>query len=452
MNFKPIIFPHIDAKESVEFLKSELDKISFEPKFAFCLFTTNFYGKHKEIVEFLKRRIDFESVSFFVEAFGDENGIYPRGLALLLLDSDVDVFKTGEGDINWELEKIAVKLRGYDCALAIYPTLYFPSKIDLLKGFARDRYYHMLYRILRNDIYIRRFSNWLLENRLVIPINRVLRILSKAQIPIGSINLAPMEAKENTPLIMHNFEPIGRNVLVLAFKNADIDFKDVFMERGNSYKETLEVLRKQFAIKDYVKVKKAGVVIAEINGKPVKDYIDKLGIEKINEEKFVEKVEKGEFVTVTPYGLAFINKETFGVSTLGLLSTPLQFYTSFFEFDSFFDEAVVVGEVLAFDPADFVKFENLSLNSKKIFFIDYSSLLEYRGEVYRMYEWLIENQKDFFLVFVPCPSAFKKSDKRFLSENGKNLYYNSSGTTVLLELGRDAEEKERNYAENNRKV
>ncbi len=452
MNFKPIIFPHIDAKKSVEFLKSELDKISFEPKFAFCLFTTNFYGKHKEIVEFLKRRIDFESVSFFVDAFGDENGIYPRGLALLLLDSDVDVFKTGEGDIDWELEKIAVKLRGYDCALAIYPTLYFPSKIDLLKGFARDRYYHMLYRILRSERYIRRFSDWLLENRLVIPINRVLRILSKAQIPIGSINLIPMEAKENTPLIMHNFEPIERNVLVLAFKNADIDFKDVFMERGNSYKETLEVLRKQFAIKDYVKVKKTGVVIAEINGKPVKDYIDKLGIEKINEEKFVEEVERGKFATVSPYGLAFVNKETFGMSALGLLSVPSNMYISFFELDDFFDEATVIGEVFALDPADFVRFNRAAISFYKIFFIDYSTLYEYSGEVYRIHEWLTENQKNFFLIFVSCPAAFKKSDERFLSENGKNIFYNSMGTTVLLELSGDAEEKERNYAGNNRKV
>ncbi len=442
MNFKPIIFPHIDAKECIEYLKHELDKIDFEPKFSFCIFTTNFYGKHKEVVEFLRKRLDFESVSFFVDAFVDENAIYPRGLALLLFDGEVKAFKTGSGDLERELEKIAEKLRSYDCALAIYPTLYFPSKIELLKGFARDRYYHILYRLLKSERFIRRFSDWLLENRIVIPINRVLRILSKAQIPIGSINLAPMEAKENTPLIMHNFEPIERNVLVLAFKKADIDFRDVFMERGNSYEETLEVLKKQFAIKDYVKVKKAGVVIAEINDELVKDYVEKLGMEKVNEEKFVAKVEKGEFVTVTPYGLAFINKETFGISTLGLLATPLNLYISFFETDDFFDEAIVVGEVLAFDPADFVKFENLSLNSRKIFFIDYSSLLEYGGEVYRMYEWLTENQRNFLLIFVSYPSAFKRLDKRFLSENGKNIYYNGSGTTVLLKLGRDAEKEE----------
>ena len=82
---------------------------------------------------------------------------------------------------------------------------------------------------------------------------------------------------------------------------------------------------------------------------------------------------------------------------------------------------------------NFIKFD-VNPETKKIFFVDYSSLFEYRGEAYRIYEWLSENQKNFFLVFTSYPSAFVKSGRAFLSENGRNIYYNASGTTVLLEL------------------
>ena len=432
MNFRAVIYPKI-SELAVEYLKREICDLDFDPKFAFIFFTSEFYGKHTKILDFLENFIDFDSVCFFVEAFGDEKAIYSRGVSLLLFDEKVDVFKTGKGEIERELEKISERLRGYDCALAVYPTLYFPSRLELLRGLARDRLYSALYRATKKMIFIHKPSEWLLRNRIVIPINRVLKTLSKAGIPVGSINLTPMEAKVNTPLILHNFEPIGRNVLVLGFKRANIHFKDVFMKRGNSYEETFKIVKRQFAVKDSVKVRKEGVVIAEINGMSVKDYVKRLGLKEINEKEFVERLEEEGFETVTPYGLALIHRETFGVSCLGLLSTPLNFYVSFFDLDEFFDQATVVGEVLAFDPAEFVKFD-VSRESKKIFFIDYSSLFEYRGEAYRIHEWLSENQKNFFIVFTSNPSAFVRSGENFLSENGRNIYYNGSGTTVLLEL------------------
>ncbi len=432
MNFKAIVYPQINDR-CVEYLSEKLNKLDFDPKFSFIFFSTKFYGKHNKVLKFLKDIIDFDSICFFVEAFGDEKAIYGNGVSLLLFDEKVDIFKTGKGILERELEKIVERLKEYDCALAVYPTLYFPSRFELLKGFARDKLYSTLYQATKRLIFAQRHSEWLLRNRIVIPINRVLKILSKAGIPVGSINLAPMEARENTPLILYNFEPIGRNVLILAFKNADIHFKDVFMKRGNSYEETLNVIKKQFAVKDHVKVRKSGVVLAEIDGMSVKDYVKTLGFEEIEKKNFVEKLEKEGFGTVTPYGLAFINRETFGSSVIGLLSTPLNFYISFFDLEEFFDEATVVGEVLAFDPADFVKFD-VNPETKKIFFVDYSSLFEYRGEAYRIYEWLSENQKNFFLVFTSYPSAFVKSGRAFLSENGRNIYYNASGTTVLLEL------------------
>jgi len=438
MNFKAVVYPRIDDK-CVKYLSEKLNKLDFDPKFSFIFFSTNFYGKHNNVLKFLKDVIDFDSVCFFVEAFGDEKAIYSSGISLLLFDERVDIFKTGDGILEKELEKIAERLRGYDCALAVYPLLYFPSKIELLKGLARDKLYTTLYQATKRLIFARIHSEWLLRNRVVIPINRVLKILSKAGIPVGSVNIVPMEAKENTPLILHNFEPIGRNVLVLGFKNADIHFKDVFMKKGKSYEETLNVIKKQFAAKDFVNVKKAGVILAEIDGTSVKNYVKRLRLKEIEKGNFIEKLEKKGFKTVTPYGLAFINKETFGSASLGLLSTPLNLYISFFDLEEFFGEALVVGEVLAFDPADFVKFD-VSPERKKIFFVDHSALFEYRGEVYRIYEWLSENQKNFFLVFTSCPSAFVKSGENFLSENGRNIYYNGSGTTILLEL-RDSEKR-----------
>ena len=431
-----------DVKSLISDIKIKFESIEFKPNLGIIILTQTLFDDRDLITRFLRDNINFNTLTFFVDGFGTEDGIFMHGILILLLQVEHKFFITGKGDIEKELHQIAEKIRDHDMALAVYPALYFPGKSSLLKGFIRDKYYWFRYRRCRNERckkkILQRYSSWIQKERFFIPVNKVLRILGKAQIPVASVNLVPLEVHENTPVIYHNFQAIGRNVLVLAIDDAELHFKDIFPERGESYEETESILRNFFAFRDEVKIVKEGNVIGEINGHPVREYIKRRFELEIEENEFVEKVEKGDFSAITPYGLALISKKTYGASVVGLLASPLNLYPFYLNFDKFFDNGLVIGEIFSQKPHDFVDFgEKMMDNSLKIFFVDSTSLLAYRGETYEVFDFLSEKLKEkFLIIFTSLPSARLDDmpDKRFISEIEPGIYFFGSGTSLLLKF------------------
>ncbi|AIY90005.1 hypothetical protein GACE_0959 [Geoglobus acetivorans] len=431
-------------KSIIADIEHKLKKVDFSPNLSVVIITQSLFENRNELIDFLKKLLVFNSIIFFVDGFGTNEGIFMHGIAIVLLEIDHDIYVTGRGNLEKELEKIAGKIKGHDVALAIYPALYFPGKMALFKGFLRDRLYWFRYRRCKDEGRKRRilkaYSNWVQKERLFIPVNKVLRILGKSGIPVGSINLVPLEVHEETPLILYNFRPIGQNVLVLAIKDAELHFKDIFPERGNSVEETRKILSSFFALKDEVRVIKEGNVIGEINGMPVKDYIrEKLGFE-ITQEEFIERVEGGNFSGISPYGLALISRKTFGTSVIGLTGYPLNFYPYFLDLDVFEDSGLILGEIFVESPEEFVFFDSIVGNNAcfRIFFVDSTTLLAYRGDTYRMYDFLCDTCKgDWLLIFTSASSAKMIKDynsKKFLSEIDGGICYFSSGTSLMVEL------------------
>ncbi len=271
--------------------------------------------------------------------------------------------------------------------------------------------------------------------------NKVLRSLGNAGIPIGSINLVPIEVHENTPVIYHNFQPIGRNVLVLAIDGAELHFKDIFPERGESYQDTENTLKTFFAFRDEVVVVKEGNVIGEINGLPVREYVKKRFEMEIEENEFVEKIEKGDFSAISPFGLALISKENFGASVIGLTAYPLNFYPFYLNLEKFNTNGLVIGEVFSKKPHEFVDFgEKIMDDSLKLFFVDSTSLLAYRGETYEVFDFLSEKlRKKFLILFTSLPSALLQEipERKFISEIEPGIFFFGSGTSLLLKFKTD---------------
>ncbi len=442
MRYSIISSSSTDIDHLISDLRKKLNKIDFEPNLGIIVITQSLFGKHKKILNFLSRNLKFDTISFFTDGFGTREGIFMNGILILLLAVDYEIFLTGKGNLERELERIAGDISQFDVALAIYPALYFPRKATLIKGFLRDRFYWFRYRRCKNEEckrkILRKYSNWVQKERLFIPINKVLRVLGKSGIPIGSINLVPMEVHEDTPLILHNFKPIGRNVLVVGFRNADLDFKDIFPERGKDFEETREILKNFFAFKEEVTVLKEGNVIGEINGISAKDYIKEKFKMEIDEDDFIEKISKGELLSATPFGLSLISYETFGSCTIGLMGNPLSFYPYFIELDKLSDRGIVLGEIFVKNPEEFVTFEKLKDKNKvlPLIFIDSIALLAYHGEAYRIYEHLANYlELEWILFFSSFPSAYLNlENKKFLSEIEKNVYNFGSGTSFLLLL------------------
>ncbi len=434
-----------DVKSLISDMKIKLENIKFKPNLGIIILTQTLFDDRAIITGFLSENMEYNTLTFFVDGFGTEDGIFMHGILVLLLEVDHRFFITGKGDIEKELHQIAEKIRDFDLALAVYPALYFPGKSSLLKGFIRDKYYWFRYRRCKNERckkkILQRYSSWIQKERFFIPVNKVLRSLGNARIPIASINLVPIEVHENTPVIYHNFQPIGRNVLVLGMNNAELHFKDIFPERGESYQETENVLKTFFAFRDEVRVVKEGNVIGEINGLPVREYVKKRFEMEIEENEFVEKIEKGDFSAITPYGLALISKKTYGASVVGLLASPLNLYPYHLEFRDYFDQGLVIGEIFSQKPHDFVDFGNKMMDDvMKLFFIDSTSLLAYRGETYEVFDYLHDRLKEnFLIIFTSLPSARleKIPERKYISEIEPGVFFFASGTSLLLKFKTD---------------
>ncbi len=443
MKYKVISSSSKDIEILLEDLSKKLEKLDFTPNFGMIIITQSLFDYHKRILKFLEDNMGWDTVTFFTDGFGTKEGIFMHGILILLLTANYDIFVTGKGPLDQELEKITTKLQDYDVAIAVYPAIYFPRKTTLIKGFLRDRFYWFRYRRCKNELckrkLLKRYSDWVQKERLFIPINKVLRILGKSGISVGSINLVPLEVHEDTPLILHNFRPIGRNVLVIGLKNADLHFKDIFPERGDSFEETKEILRKFFAFKDEVKVLKEGNVIGEINGMSVREYIKERFQLDVGEDEFIEKIEKGEFSAITPYGLAFISMMTNGATVVGLLSSPLNLYPYIIDLDVFQSEGLVLGEIFSKNPEEFVDFGELLSKSStfKILFVDSTTLLAYRSETYRIYDFLSNRLKgDWVVIFISPPGMrlSQSTNSRYISEIEPESFYFGSGTSLLFSL------------------
>lgn len=440
MQYKIITVPAVEPEEAIETLKKEISELNFDPNIGFIIFTTRYYGKHQRVLKYLKNALKFETVTFFSEAFGTRDGIFTDGILLLIMRADYKLYRTGKGDLYKQLSRIAENIRDYDAAIAIYPAIYFPSRFRLLVGFLRDKYFWKKYQSCHDERckkkILKKYSEWVQRERLFLPVNKVLKTLGQSGIPIGSINLVPLEAKPGLPAIYHNFRPIKQNVIVIAFRNVEFDFKDVFPERGNSFEETKEILASYFALKEEVKVLKAGNVVGEINGIPVRQYIKERFDEWIEEEEFLEKLEKGEISAITPFGLALISKKTFGVSVVGLSPYPLNFYPYHLELDKFHDKGLVIGEIFSEKPEEFIKFDNLEKTHFPIFIIDSTTLLAYKGEVYKLYHYALDKiNGNWLMLFAPLPSAyFGRQYRQYLSEIDEGIFYLGSGTALYINI------------------
>jgi len=426
-------------------LQKKFERIKFKPDFALIFITSRLYGEHKHVLDFIKNSLKCRSAAFFIEGYGGEEGTWAQGVAIALFSGDVGIFQTGKGHIIEELESIGRKLRSYDAAMAIYPLFYFPSRREILETVTREKVYAKRYFSCDTEECKKKaledFSNYLIRSRIVMPANEVMKALSVAEIPIAGINLFPMEARFDTPKIFKDYNEIGRNALVLGFKNAKIHFHEIYPERGKSFEETLEILKSVLQVKEVTNVVKKGVAIGEVGGMKVVDYARKfMYMEEMTEEKFVSGIERGEFITYSPYALAFVSKETHGVAGLGLLNVPISLYPCLFTLDGFYDECVMFGEVFRDGIKKFAEVKNLKTSdaNMRFYFIDANTILAFRGGISEITNAIKAEETEgtkWLSLYVLSPSAYLPTkSKNYLSEINKNVMYFGSGTNLLFEI------------------
>jgi len=449
MKAKVVFSPSNVAKDAYKEIVRQLDELDFSPNFLLLFFTEGMLKNREIIISAFKKRFpDTKMLGCVVEAFVVGNRIWTRGVAALLaeFDGQVEVFWARERGATSTIEKLGEKVgSGWDAILLMFPAFYFPGKFGLLKGFLNDRRYYG--KFVKEKSYdekiriLREYSNYLEGASLLFPVNRVLRIMADktgGNTPIIGMNLMPLYATSNTPLILADYREIQPGAAAICFKGrVNTIFHDVFPERGNSYEETFEIIKSVYTSVERVNVIKGGAVMGDVNGlTPTKFIKTKIrGFKELSQEIFLKEVEDGKLQMVSPYGLAFISKDTFGASSVGLFPYPISLYPSLFDLGEVYEDAIFYGEFFKGGVKKFGQiFENKMQETTFDFFImDCNTIMSYGGDIYTLVEILKKNSARWFGIFLSPPSAYLPSvSKKYLVEIENRICYNNCGTSAIL--------------------
>jgi hypothetical protein len=389
---------------------------------------------------------DIQMMGCFIEGYAVGEELWTRGLVAVLgkFEGEVKVFYERGKDVRDVCERLGRKVgEKWDLMLVMFPWFYFESKLRMAQFISKDKFTGFMYRLTRSvdrkRKLLKSYSDYL-EKNLIYPVDKVLIHLSDAisrKFPIIGMNLMPLEAEMGTPIILANYDVVGRGIAGMCFRGeVNAVYHDIFPERGDSFEETVKVLKSYFSDAEEVKVIKEGIAIGEVNGKSAVRFLkDKFeALEEMDEEDFIKKLEEGRFETVSPYGLGFINNN-FSASFLGLVNSPISVYPSLMTLNNSKDECLFIGEVFKGGLKKYVDILSFKkLNGLDIFIIDMNTIPAFGGKTY---EILLEVRKhsDDLLIFSSPPSSFmKKYHKRSLCEFIDNIYFNSFGTIALIEL------------------
>ncbi len=452
MRYEIIATPFNDPEKSCKIILDKLKKLEFIPNFILLFLTPGVQKRYTPFVRILRKFYPATPMlGLAVEGYIVKNEIWTRGLAILLgeFEGEVKVYYEREASATELARKIGSKIgRGWDAVLLVFPSVYIPGKINVIKNLYHDKINYIKFMLSKNSEdkkkVLEDHSKHLEKEGVIFPINKVLRIISrKIKSSILGVNLIPLEASFNSPLIIANYEVLKPGIAAMCFKGkVNIAFHDLYPERGKDFLETLSVIESFLCRCEKVKLLKKEISIGLIQNLKPSDFIEqKRKIETSKKVELINQLEKGKFLMFSPYILVLISSTTHGCSFLGLEKLPLNFYPSIFDLDVFYDEAIFCGEVFGGGIKEMIKvFDYKIFDSALDFFvIDCNIMMAYGGKVHSMINLIKRKSGNFFGIFSACPSAYIPEGsvifkKRYLSEIEKNIFATGSGTITLLEL------------------
>lgn len=428
--------------EIVKDLEDKL-KLDFDPEFFFLFLTESTLSIHDKILRYLKEKFPYcKMAGCIVEGYVTKEGIWTRGLAILFFEKDVDVFWAKGKKVEETFTKLKYGMKDFSSAIVIFPLFKFSGRLDMIDFILRNntiwRYRYWRAKDLGSKLNVLESYSKYLEEKYIFPANKVLSFFDGEK-PVIGLNLLPLEAGFGTPIILVNYESLGRSAVSISFKFKSLaHFHDVFPERGKSFEETFEIVKNYLPNAKRVRVVKKGIAIGEVEGRSAVDFLksERL-IQPYNEKETVKMLEEEKFRTVSPYGLAFVSRETFGTSILGLAPYPLSLYSSIFDLDKFYDEALFVGEYFKGGIRSFEGLFEMKKYSDSFdfFIIDANVIPMFGGRCFEIKKMADNYCQDYFGIFSICPSFRKKYlERNYLSEIENGLCFMTSGTSVMVEI------------------
>ncbi len=435
MPLKIVTSPNL-GKKLVEDLRKKLED-RFDANVVLLFLTSSAKNDAKRVVNLLREKFpEAKMAGCTVEAYMTRDAIWSRGVAVLLIDSSrVEIAHTSGRETEKVFSRLNKSVRA-EKKVVMFPLVYIPNRINVAKLLTLDRYYYRKFRkagsVEEKKEVLQEYSK-ILESKSIYPANVALRQFDGE---VAGMCLMPLSGGFRTPSLFVNFKECHRCCICLGIRGkVKIHYHDVFPERGNSYEETVEILKEYFGRVERVKTVFGRIAIGEVNGKTAVDFLS----EKIHTRDIKENdLERGSAPMVSPYDLTFISKETHGCSMLGLQKYPVNLYPSIFDLDNFYSDAVYASEMFKGGLHEYYNlFEKIEKeDSFKFFVIDYNAIPMFSRKLHMLRDYAKDKFiEEFFCVFASNPSIKKnKLSKKYLTEIEKGLCFNGTGTSFMIEV------------------
>ncbi len=443
--------PSNDIRLICREIELQLLKLQFNPNLMF-IFTVENIGRYwKQISKVIRRSYpEIKIIGCTISGYFVDGKVWNKGAIVVFarIDSKFKVVSANESSITETIKRFKEKTpKGYNAGFLMFASLRLDSKIEAFKFFLKDKALYGKYSREKTKDgkanVLKEFWKYLDEKKILCPMDKVMKEIGKfADIPILGFRMIGRSTPLELPIIFQDENDISKGLVGIFFKDANVSFSEAFPERGNSYEETLKILRENETCLIYperkVIVEGYGPLLAKIDNMRYSDFVSKeLRISKDYKiEETLKKMEKKEFKITESKALMLISKETYGVYSVGLVPTHLlSFYPSLISMDIFFEEAWV-GREKEITPETITHIVNdVKLeDSLKIFLIDGSIESMYRANViYRAAEKF--NLKNSIALLTSPPCAYlPKPKRRYMCEVADNICCSLVGTYGLLEI------------------
>ena len=421
MRFEFIYTPYPNIRDALRDLEEKLKKIDFEPNLGIFFLVGDLINHYKEFSKLLRCK----TICMPIEGYITPKAVWMRGALLLLLDAKCDVycFKGSTKRVCKGLRD----LKTYNFYLLIYPVFYFSGRLQALNALIREKIYYRSYR-KGNEIALKKFSD-LLEDKIVYPMNKILRPIRDKGANAIAFNIFPLKFKYGYPIAL-NGENIGRGLIAVCFKEkVKSYYEDTLPERGKSFEETIEILKNELGISKIVEVNKRGVAVGHVNGlKAVEFVLKERGITALKRD-VKEDLDRDRFMPATPYCLVFISNETFGASLLGILEYPVGIYPCLYDLDVFSPYASFTAhETVKGGIKELERFFDKDYN---LFVIDQYYMLMYRENIVKFRKFIGNN----YGIFTSHTSYTSQSlHHRFMTEVEDKICINTTRTISFMKF------------------
>lgn len=441
-----------DPKKAIDEIKKQIEtKIDFSPDLAFFYSTQKYEGKFQYMLNQITKVIGEKPlIGGTVDGVIHPHELRTDGCFLVLCKDEEASFevistnKRGKEGFNKLSEKISKK-EEIETILVHYPLVFLANRRELLSVIARGKYYDL--RIDEKNInkLAKKFSDYLTNKGVFYPSNRLLDKLSKkTDKPIVGINLLHTNFKSGTPLVFADSRICrgGLAALLIKGKAPNIIYEDIYPEKPNNELDIEEFIEENFKALKKLKIQRRGNIISSINNKkPMKEIKNIKKTFRLNEEDMVDNIEKGKLPSEVPYVIFLRNKDTNGVSTIGVSDIyPFSMFPTYLDLSNYSKNAY-----LGFEPLK--KFESFCSSLKKLnnpeksftfSIFDISTLESFDLSRINYTETLKKNAKqNYFSIITGTPSIFLPKEyweKDYLPEAEKEILFSGTGINISLEI------------------